>query len=91
MSPPAPKVTIAPPLPEKDQYAILVGNYGKYLDAERTLARLKKQGKPAFIRPEPGKKKRYQVWQGPYPALQEAKAAAKSSRPPARKVCRFRE
>ena len=42
------------------------------------LARLKKQGEPAFIRREPGKGQLYQVWLGPFSSRGEAAAAEKS-------------
>jgi cell division septation protein DedD len=78
VSSPAPKVMVSPPSAEKDQYGLLVGSYRQYREAARMLARLKKQGEPAFIRRKPGKGRLYQVWLGPFSSQQEGKAAEKS-------------
>ena len=50
---PEPKVTVLPPLEESQRYGILAGSYKKYPDADKMLARLKKEGKPAFIQRDP--------------------------------------
>jgi cell division septation protein DedD len=42
------------------------------------LAKLKKEGKPAFVQRDPRDIKRYQVWLGPFDSRSEAEAAAKS-------------
>jgi cell division septation protein DedD len=44
------------------------------------LARLKKQGKPAFIQRDPKDINRYQVWLGPFSSQDEAREAEKSLR-----------
>jgi cell division septation protein DedD len=80
LSPPVPKVTVFPPEQEKEHYGLLVGRYRKYRDADKMLARLKKQGIPGFIRRDAGKPHPYQVWAGPFSSRPEAMAAAKSLR-----------
>ena len=75
---PEPKVTVLPPLEASQRYGILAGNYKKYWDAEKMLARLKKAGKPAFIQRDPRDINRYQVWLGPFSSQSEAEDAAKS-------------
>ena len=77
---PEPKVTVLPPLEASQRYGILAGNYKKYRDAEKMLARLKKAGKPAFIQRDPRDINRYQVWLGPFSSQSEAEDAAKSLR-----------
>jgi cell division septation protein DedD len=59
-------------------YGILAGSYKKYADAAKMLARLKKQGKPAFVQRDPQDLSRYQVWLGPFASRGEAEAAEKS-------------
>jgi cell division protein FtsN len=56
----------------------LAGSYGKYQDADRMLAKLKKQGKPAFVQRDPRDLNRYQVWLGPFSSQEEAREAEKS-------------
>lgn len=77
---PEPQVTVLPPQETSQHYGILAGSYGKYPDAARMLARLKKQGKPAFIQRDPKDINRYQVWLGPFSSQDEAREAAKSLR-----------
>ena len=76
-SPPAPKITIPPPPTMKEHYGILVGNYLNYRDAARMLAKLKKQGKPAFVQRDPRNSNLFQVWLGPFSSQDEAQAAEK--------------
>jgi cell division septation protein DedD len=76
-SPPAPKITIPPPPQMKEHYGILVGNYRHYRDAANMLARLKKQGKPAFVQRDPDNPNLFQVWLGPFSSQDEANAAEK--------------
>jgi cell division septation protein DedD len=78
--PPGPQPAVSPPSEQKEQYGLLVGRYRKYRDAGKMLARLKKHGIPGFIRREPGKPHRYQVWAGPFSSRDEALAAEKSLR-----------
>jgi cell division protein FtsN len=75
---PEPQVTVLPPLEPSQHYGILAGSYGKYGDAASMLARLKKQGKPAFIQRDPRDLNRYQVWLGPFSSQDEAREAEKS-------------
>jgi cell division septation protein DedD len=75
---PAPQVTLPPPPEEKEHYGMLVGSYQKYPDAANMLARLKKQGTPAFIQRDPRDINRYQVWAGPFASRGEAQVAEKS-------------
>ena len=75
---PEPKVTVLPPQEGKEQYGILAGSYKKYRDAGKMLARLKKEGKPAFSQRDPRNLNRYQVWLGPFSSQSEAEEAAKS-------------
>jgi cell division septation protein DedD len=77
LSPLAPKITILPPPMMKEHYGILVGNYRNYQDAAKMLARLKKQGQPAFVQRDPRDLKGFQVWQGPFSSQDEARAAEK--------------
>lgn len=79
-SPPAPKVTIPPPLTMKEHYGILVGTYRRYPDAAKMLDRLKKQGQPAFVQRDPRDTSRFQVWLGPFSSQDEAQAAEKEMR-----------
>ncbi|MBU4234197.1 MAG: SPOR domain-containing protein [Proteobacteria bacterium] len=71
-------VTVPPPLEPSQHYGILAGSYKKYRDAARMLARLKKQGKPAFVQRDPRDLNRYQVWLGPFSSQNEAREAKKS-------------
>jgi cell division septation protein DedD len=75
---PEPQVTVPPPLEPSQHYGILAGRYGKYRDAAKMLARLKKQGKPAFVQRDPRDLNRYQVWLGPFSSQDEAQNAEKS-------------
>lgn len=75
---PEPQVTVLPPLEPSPHYGILVDSYGKYGDAAGMLARLKKQGKPAFIQRDPKDVNRFQVWLGPFSSEDQAREAAKS-------------
>jgi cell division septation protein DedD len=75
-----PQVTVLPPLESKEHYGILAGSFAKYPDATALLARLKKQGKPAFIQRDPRNLNRYQVWVGPFSSQTEAQEAEKSLR-----------
>lgn len=75
---PEPQVTVLPPLEPSQHYGILAGSYGKYPDAANLLARLKKQGKPAFVQRDPRDLNRYQVWLGPFSSQSEAQEAEKS-------------
>jgi cell division septation protein DedD len=59
---------------------MLAGSYQKYADAARMLARLKEQGKPAFIQRDPNDLNLYQVWLGPFSSRSEAQDAEKSLR-----------
>jgi cell division protein FtsN len=77
---PEPHVTVPPPLESKEHYGILGGSFAKYPDAARLLAKLKKQGKPAFVQRDPRNINRYQVWLGPFSSQNEAQEAAKSLR-----------
>jgi cell division septation protein DedD len=77
---PEPQVTVLPPLESKEHYGILAGSFAKYPDATGLLAKLKKQGKPAFIQRDPKDLSRYQVWVGPFSSLSEAQEAEKSLR-----------
>jgi cell division protein FtsN len=72
-----PQVTVPPPQEPSQRYGILAGSYKKYRDAEKMLARLKKQGKPAFVQRDPRDINRYQVWLGPFSSQSEAGDAAK--------------
>jgi cell division protein FtsN len=67
-----------PPQEGKEKYGILAGSYKKYRDAAKMLARLKKEGKPAFIQRDPRNLNRYQVWLGPFSSQEEAREAEKS-------------
>jgi cell division septation protein DedD len=80
VSPPAAVEKDLPPLEPEEYYGLLVGKYRKYQDASKMMAKLKKQGKPAFIRRDARQRKPYQVWVGPFPSQQETKVAAKSLR-----------
>jgi cell division protein FtsN len=62
----------------QDQYGLLVGRYRNYRDADKMLARLKKQGISGFIRRDKEKSHPYQVWAGPYASREETLAAEKS-------------
>lgn len=75
---PEPQITVLPPLEPSQHYGILAGSYGKYGDAASMLARLKKQGKPAFVQRDPRNLNRYQVWLGPFSSQDEAREAGKS-------------
>jgi len=75
---PEPQVTVLPPLEASQHYGILAGSYGKYRDAAKMLARLKKQGKPVFIQRDPRNLNLYQVWLGPFSSQSEAREAEKS-------------
>lgn len=75
---PEPQVTVLPPLEPSQHYGMLVGSYEKYRDAAGMLARLKKQGKPAFVQRDPRDLNRYQVWLGPFSSQDEAREAEKS-------------
>jgi cell division septation protein DedD len=75
---PEPRVTVPPPLEESQHYGILAGSYGKYPDAANLLARLKKQGKAAFVQRDPRDLNLYQVWLGPFSSQDEAREAEKS-------------
>jgi cell division septation protein DedD len=77
-SPPAAKITIPPPPPLGQAYGILVDNYRKYPDAARLLARLQKEGHPAFVQRDPRNSSRFQVWLGPFASRHEAQAAQKA-------------
>jgi cell division septation protein DedD len=77
-SSPEAHVTVPPPLEPSQHYGILAGSYKKYRDAARMLARLKKQGKPAFVQRDPRDLNRYQVWLGPFSSQNEAREAEKS-------------
>jgi cell division septation protein DedD len=77
---PEPQVTVLPPLEPSQHYGILAGNYGKYGDAASMVAKLKKQGKPAFVQRDPRDLNRYQVWLGPFSSQDEAREAEKSLR-----------
>jgi cell division protein FtsN len=77
---PEPPVTVPPPQETSQHYGMLAGSYAKYRDAANMLARLKKQGKPAFIQRGPRDINRYQVWLGPLSSLDEAREAEKSLR-----------
>jgi cell division septation protein DedD len=77
---PEPQVTVLPPLEPSQRFGILAGSYKKYQDAETMLARLKKQGKPAFIQRDPRDLNLYQVWLGPFSSQSDAEDAAKSLR-----------
>jgi cell division septation protein DedD len=76
-SPAAPKITIPPPPEMKEHYGILVGNYGNYRDAAKMMAKLKKEGQPAFVQRDPRDLNRFQVWLGPFSSQDEARAAEK--------------
>lgn len=76
--PAPPEEKIFAPLTGKEQYGVLVGRYENYRQASKVLAKLRKQGKPAYIRPDPEKPTAYQVWVAPLPTLTQAEAAAKS-------------
>ena len=75
---PEPQVTVLPPQELEKKYGILAGSYGKYRDAAKMLAKLKKQGKPVFIQRDPTNLNLYQVWLGPFSSRSEAEDAAKS-------------
>jgi cell division septation protein DedD len=75
---PEPQVTVLPPLEPNQHYGILAGSYGKYRDAAKMLAKLKKLGKPAFVQRDPRDLNRYQVWLGPFTSQSEAREAEKS-------------
>lgn len=74
---PGPPITIPPPLPMKEHYGILAGEYRNYRDAAKMLAKLKKQGKPAFVQRDPKNPERFQVWLGPFSSQDEARATEK--------------
>ncbi|MEJ2670872.1 MAG: SPOR domain-containing protein [Deltaproteobacteria bacterium] len=76
--PPGPKVTVpkTPRLGKK--YGILVGNYRRYPNAAKMLARLKKRGQPGFVQRDPRDPSRFQVWLGPFSSRKEARAAEKA-------------
>jgi cell division septation protein DedD len=67
-----------PPQAGQEKFGILAGSYKKYQDAAKMLARLQKEGKPAFIQRDPRNVNRYQVWVGPFSSQSEAEEAAKS-------------
>jgi len=75
---PGPTVTVLPPQAGQEKFGILAGSYKKYQDAAKMLARLQKEGKPAFIQRDPRNVNRYQVWVGPFSSQSEAEEAAKS-------------
>ncbi len=75
-----PKVAPLPSLQPEKQHGFLAGTFHRYRDAAKLLDRLKKQGKPAFIRRSPANGHRFQVWVGPFATPQEAEAARKSLR-----------
>jgi cell division septation protein DedD len=77
---PEPIVTVLPPLEASQRYGILAGSYKKYPEADKMLARLKKEGNPAFIQRAPRDLNLYQVWLGPFSSQSEAEDAAKSLR-----------
>jgi cell division protein FtsN len=77
---PEPPVTVLPPPETSQHYGILAGSYGKYQDAAKMLAKLKKQGKPVFIQRDPRDLNRYQVWLGPFSSQDEAREAEKALR-----------
>ncbi len=80
VSPPAAQVTPSPPLEPEEYYGLLVRRYRTYKEASRVMEKLKKEGKPAFVRHDGRKRKPYEVWVGPFPKEQEAQLAAKSIR-----------
>lgn len=73
-----PKVTVLPPEAGQEKFGILAGTFKKYRDAARLLAKLKKEGQPAFVQRDPRDIKRFQVWLGPFGSRSEAEEAAKS-------------
>jgi cell division septation protein DedD len=76
VSPPLPRET-APPAEPQEQYGLLLKSYRKYRDAKKMQDRLRKEGKPAFIRRD-GRRRVYDVWVGPFPSRGEAERAAKA-------------
>ncbi|MCK9375045.1 MAG: SPOR domain-containing protein [Syntrophobacterales bacterium] len=74
------KVAPLPPLQPEKQHGFLAGTFHRYRDAAKLLDRLKKQGKPGFIRRDPANGHRFQVWVGPFDTPHEAAAAKKSLR-----------
>jgi len=76
-SAPAAKITIPLPPDMKEHFGILAGEYPNYRDAAKLLAKLKKQGKPAFVQRDPKNPNNFQVWLGPFDSQAEAQAAAK--------------
>jgi cell division septation protein DedD len=76
-SPPATHITIPPPPAMQEHYGILVGSYGNYGEAAKLLAKLKKQGKAAFVQRDPRNPNLFQVWLGPFSSQAEARAAEK--------------
>lgn len=76
--PPGTHLTIPPPPSMKEHYGILAGSFRNYQDAAKLLARLKKQGKPAFVQRDPRNINLFQVWLGPFSSQAEAQAAEKA-------------
>jgi cell division septation protein DedD len=73
-----PKVTVLPPQAGQEKFGILAGTFKKYRDAARLLAKVKKEGQPAFVQRDPRNIKRFQVWLGPFGSQSEAEEAAKT-------------
>lgn len=74
---PGPAVKIPPPPEMKEHFGILVGEYRNYQDASKLMAKLKKQGKPAFVQRDPQNPNNFQVWVGPFSSQEEAQATEK--------------
>jgi cell division septation protein DedD len=77
---PESKITLPPPQKMEEHFGILVGTYRRYRDAAKMLARLKRQGKPAFVQRDPRDMTRFQVWLGPFASQDKARAAEKEMR-----------
>jgi cell division protein FtsN len=75
---PEPQITVLRPAEAGKHYGILAGSYGKYRDAAKMQARLKKQGKPVFIQRDARSPNLYQVWLGPFSSQNEAREVEKS-------------
>jgi cell division septation protein DedD len=76
-TPPASKIMIPPPPEMEAHYGILVESYAKYEDASKMVAKLKKQGKPAFVQRDPRNPNLFQVWLGPFSSQNKAQAGVK--------------
>jgi cell division septation protein DedD len=76
-TPPAAKIEkeLRTPLEPTEEHGLLAGRYRGYASANKRMEKIKKQGLPAFVRPQG---KYYEVWAGPFATPAEAEQARKS-------------